>query len=661
MKHLSKILIIGMCLLLYADEQSDSSILQLDKVDVFARAVTKEVITVAEREIEIGIHDDVNKIIFMNPGVNRVPEAGSQLLIAGGSIYDNLFLLNDVPMFIPAHFSGHSFMDVNNILVPALQQFSLIAMDIPGNYAGASNGIVKVDPGQFQFSKDQWIHRPQILLTLGTYDAGLCITTPFRNGNDLYQLTGNVPNAYLIRYRNVGDISFIWSDISYYDACASPLWYEDITFTGKSQIRNVVLKEHVWVALDAYSSPLKDEIIPWGAGSISLEDAKKSKRWKITAGGSRQYVNRRRILGTIVTENHVNRSNVSLYGEINKISLGTFQFDCNFRGEYLDWNADSRIFRKKGAPSKDTFYRKEVSITVHAGMQSSRDKFIWGINLLGGGMVYDNYSLFIDPGIWSRVSLNKGYISAHGGINTSWPDIRGLPSLEYRSRQIKTYMGSIVFQKEFLSRMRFLLQGNIRWKDHCTALSENPEEFYWDPKQATSLLSLGISGEWSVDISRILAFRIINDFNRSDREKNGSFTTYEWEIPWSVRPMIQFKLFKNRMNAYLSGVFCEGLPYRELRLHSSGLRFEEMKRVSWYRRIDIKLQFDQPVEDHRFFTGFTAYLDINIFDLFDRFRQTDDHNWENIRDYYWNEYMVKKPVYLERSTVNLGVRASFRL
>ncbi len=664
MKYPSLIIILFAVFPAVTDNLNDSSIQQLDTIKVIAGIINEEVIVIPERESEIGIYDDVNEILFMTPGINRVPEAGSQLLIHGGSIYDNIYMFNEVPMFVPAHFSGHSFMDINNILVPALQRFHMVTGDIPGNYAGASSGVIKVEPGFFQVSREKWTQRPQILLTLGTYDAGLCVSVPFRKGTDIYQLTVNAPNAYLIQYKVGADNSYIWWDISYYDEHKHPQWFEDITFCGKTGIKNAVLKEQVWLALDAYSSPgsTRDEIIPWGVGSITLEDADRSKRWRITGGGSHQYANQKRILGTLINENRVIHSNGSFLGELNNITVGPFLLKSNLRSEYLNWNANARVIRKGGTVDNEKVGQKEVFVTAHAGLQSGVDRFLYGIDLLGGGMVYEDYSLFIDPGVWTRINLNNGYISAHGGINTSWPDVRGMPSQTYRSRQIKTYMGSLSFQKDFLSRFKVLLQGYVKWKDHGPALHDHPAVFRWEPANATPLLTMGISGELSIDLSRCFSFRLLHDFNRSRRKKDGIYTTYEWEIPWSLRPIFNVVLFHDKLDIFLSGVFSEGLPYNELALYASGVRFIGMKRVPWYKRIDLKMQFSQPIEEHRFFTSFNVFLDIiNILDVLDRFRQTQDHYWENIREYYWNEYMVKKPVFLERSTVSLGVRASFRL
>ncbi len=664
MKILSGILIIGIYVLLYGDEQGDSSILQLDTLEITAKTTEKDVITIADKETEIGQYADVNKIIFMNPGVNRVPESGSQLLINCGSIYDNHFFLNEVPMFVPAHFSGHSFLDVSNILVPSLQSFKLVTSDIPGNYAGFSNGVILVEPGIFRVDRKLWRLRPQVLLTLGTYDAGLCVSTSLRKGKDQFQITANVPNSYLIAHKNSGDNSYIWWDLSYYDDHTEPLWYEDITVSGKSEFQKVKLEEHLWLALDAYSSagPAGKSIIPWGAGTISLEDVNQLSKWKVTTGGSHQYSKQRKILGTVVSESRVERSNASFFGEVNTINIGSFLFNCNLRGEFLSWKGDSWTYRKYGTSSHESIRNSEVNLTAHTGMQNGTNNFSYGIDILGGGMVYEDVSLFVDPGVWGRFLLDSGYISLVGGIQTSWPDIRGLPNKIYRTRQIKSYMGSVALQKDF-TRFHFLQKVYIQWKDHCPAFSINPEELHWDSNQATPLLTGGISGEWSVDLFSIITLRLLHDFSSSRRRYNDAFTTYEWSIPWSLRPLVQFRLLQNRLNLYLTGIFTEGLPYQDLDQQGSVVFYVNgKKRMPPYKRIDMKLQFSQPIDDHRFFTSFTAYLDIfNVFDMFDRFTQKNSHYWENIREYYWNEYMVKKPVYLERSGVSLGMRASFRL
>lgn len=648
----------------YSDESPDTALYRLDTLEVSAGRIEKNIISIVDKEEEIGIQDDINNVVFMNPGVNRVPESGSQLLVTGGSIYDNTFYINDIPMFVPAHFSGHPYMDVNNIHIPGLRDFQLITQDIAGQYYGASNCVIKIEPGIFRVNDERSINRTQALLTLGNYDAGLCVSVPFRNGKDLYQISGNVPNSYFIAYRNNKNPSYIWWDLSYYSANQNPLWYEDITLKGINSFGNAKLKEFVWLALDAYSSKYGEgkKVMPWGVASISLEDSSTHPRWKMTTGGSRQYVNQRRILGTIVTERGVERTNFLIYGERKKISIGSFLLNFDVQGQYLNWDGNAITYRKDDSTRQSFFSDEEVTITSHVGVRNSLRNFLYSIDLLGGGIL-NELSLFIDPGVYGRLLLDKGSINIHGGIQTSWPDIRGLPDREYRRKQIKTYMGSVAFKRELGKHSSVSLQSYIKWKDHCPALSDNPGEYRWDREEATPLFSRCVSGEMLIGFNEYISWQLFADLCRSERVVDGKFTLYEWDIPWSLRSILQLRAFKERFKCFLSGTFSEGLPYHELVLINSNPSFSnKMGRSPWYRRIDIKLQFHQPIEEHRFFTGFNLYLDlINIFAFFDRFRDWDDQLWENVREFYWNEHYIKKPVYLECATLSLGMRASFRL
>ena len=203
------IIIIKLTSLLYASGKNDSSYHQLDPLQVKAKAIEGKVITITEIEADIGKHEDVNHLVYMNPGIQRVPETGSQLLVNGGSIYDNQYYLNNIPMFIPAHFSGHYIFDINSLLVPSLQNFNLILHTISGNFAGASNSVILVEPGIFTVNNKNPRHRPEVLLTLATYDAGICISTPFRKGKHHYQVTANFPNSFFIKFKNERDNSFI--------------------------------------------------------------------------------------------------------------------------------------------------------------------------------------------------------------------------------------------------------------------------------------------------------------------------------------------------------------------------------------------------------------------------------------------------------------------
>ena len=642
-----------------AVSDDNEPIQDLDTMKVTGNIDKTYTLEIEEIEIDRGYQADVNTLLSLNPGVQKIPEAGSQLLVNGGSIFDNVLYINNVPLFIPAHFSGHFQFDINALQIPAFRDVKLITHSISGNYAGASNCAILVEPGIYSSKNNLLPQRLQLLVTFSNYDAGVSLKKEFRRGKDRFQLTANFPNWYLMAYKNARNTSFIWWDISYYPERDNPLWYEDFTFTGESDFGNVTLREYLWLALDAYSLGIK----PWGVGSVTFENENCRNPWEVTAGGSRQYANFRNIVGHAVVENRVERENVSFFSEIKNIRLSAVMVDLSMRSEYLTWQGLHTTFQKNGNTVSSKLTQDEVQATVHAGLSHSRDQLSYGLDILGGGIVYTEPSLFVDPGVWGRLMLPSGSVAVQGGIQTSWPDIRGLPDSRLRLRQIKSYTGAMTFR--YARMFDFLFETYGRWKEKVPIWFESPYYYRWDPEHSSSLRSVGICGEFGYRFNPILSTRILFDLNRTERKRGETYTVYEWDIPWSVKPHVQLTLMDERLSIHLSGTFTEGLPYHDVVLLNDSLYYSAlMRRVPWYRRVDLKLQFDQPVKDHRFFTKFSAFVDIiNIFDYPQRFKfgRVRNRFWENVREYYWNEYMIKKPVNLEHSTIMAGMRASFRL
>ena len=215
-----------------------------------------------------------------------------------------------------------------------------------------------------------------------------------------------------------------------------------------------------------------------------------------------------------------------------------------------------------------------------------------------------------------------------------------------------------------LQKLSVFIQSYYRWKDHCPAWSDSPYELHFEPSLTSPLLSYGVSGEIRIDFNKVLSTQLQYDFNQSKRKRNNAYTTiYEWNIPWSLKPLIKLSFLRDKLNVFLSGVISEGLPYHDLIMQNGTLHYDDrIRRMPWYKRMDTKLQYDQPIDDHRYLTSFIVYLDIiNVFDVFTKFTTTKDTRWENVREYYWNEHLLKKSVNLEVASIKLGVRASFKL
>ncbi|HEX3009912.1 MAG TPA: carboxypeptidase-like regulatory domain-containing protein [Bacteroidales bacterium] len=83
---------------------------------------------------------DVLRSVQMYPGVQAANERSTGLSVRGGSIDQNLFLLDDAPVYQTSHMSG--FYSVFNI--DAVKDVKVYKGDIPANYGGRVSSLVDV-------------------------------------------------------------------------------------------------------------------------------------------------------------------------------------------------------------------------------------------------------------------------------------------------------------------------------------------------------------------------------------------------------------------------------------------------------------------------------------------------------------------------------------
>jgi hypothetical protein len=127
-----------LAVLVSAAPTPDTAIQTLDSMHVTApRAPRQERVQISSEEKISGITDNVNRVLYVQPGVDRVPEAGSTLLINGGGPYDNAFYVYGVPMFAPSHFTNHSFADRSGTMISSLKSVGLATSNLAGRFPEA--------------------------------------------------------------------------------------------------------------------------------------------------------------------------------------------------------------------------------------------------------------------------------------------------------------------------------------------------------------------------------------------------------------------------------------------------------------------------------------------------------------------------------------------
>jgi hypothetical protein len=129
--------------------------------------------------------------------------------------------------------------------------------------------------------------------------------------------------------------------------------------------------------------------------------------------------------------------------------------------------------------------------------------------------------------------------------------------------------------------------------------------------------------------------------------------------------LLHYHPFGDAIHAYVTGIFAAGLPYREIAVagYSYNLTFTDpIRRLPTYKRLDLKLQFNQDVRGHRYLTRYDVYAEItNVVNFFSWFGNTREGAWTNVREYYWDAGLNRYSSDLGMYTLNIGARFGFKL
>jgi hypothetical protein len=645
----------------------------LDSVIVAGKkTVAQELLSVPLSEKRSGMTDDVNKLLFLKPGINRIPEAGSSLLIRGEGPFDNEFRIFDVPMFAPSHFTNSSFCDHSATMIATVKDLQVVSDAVGGRYAGASASVIRINPGISRFGRKDLIPRPELSANFGMLNQDFSLSFPFRNGADVYQLSFTNTDWYRIKWLNTDRSGHDYVNDSNAIGYAWPKSYGDIVFNGEQKTKNVIMQEYGLYASDEYNSSLRgDELfVPWGVGAVSVEDTLPNGILKASAGGSRQWYFEGKRMGFFAPLLSVERTNASGRIEVDKIRFGRFLLDGSFQAQRLDWQADQRM-----AWYHDDFgnlawtsplysqHGRETEATLHFGARRDFGRMSLGGNVLFGA-VFPAKASYIDPGLWTKFSWNSSSIGLFTGITTSRPDIRGLPDRQYRSSLEKTYSVSVAGSAQPASWCRIESDAFVKWKDKCPARSMRTDNLLWDPSLESPLFARGVNLDLTLGFWKNLSLTVLQDAVWADRMYPAGRVIYEWNIPWTNKSILKYDIISDKLQFFLVSVVSAGLPYRNLVWKNSWPTFsDDISRVENYHRIDLKIQYSQPVESHRYLTRYDTYVELlNVFDAFEGLRGISENfsEWSNVREYFWDSDLKKNRVVLEHFTINFGLRFGLR-
>ncbi len=624
-------------------------------------------IDIEQQEHLLGLQDDLNNVLFMQPGVSRVPESGSSLLIRGGGTYDNRYLVYGVPVFPPSHFAQHSYAERAGPLFATVDRMELSIDGVSGRYWGAPAAVISMEPGMARPADPRLVKRPEIVLNYGTLAFDLSASTPLFKGASFYQISWRNANDYLL---DAMDLSNLF--VSYGNGL-TPRSYGDIIVAGENRLANVRLRQHIWYAYDTYSqSPfVQSGKVPWGVGALTADGEGRNGDWDVRVGGSRQHWYEGHRYGPVEPIKHVARTNAILSWDWRRHAHQRLGWSIGTQAEYLNWRDTlAAIWESESLDSvvRSTESGDELRTQAQASVRLRTAHSQLGFDLLAGA-VWPYAAWYVDPGLWARRTGNALSLEATAGMHSSLPDIRGMPDHDYRGTVSRTYETTAGLRWSRTERRSLRVDAFLKYRDRCPRFGDDPAAPRWDPAEQTSMLAYGADLLLDWRPREWFLARGVAGLWRTARYDHGERLTHEHDIPWTAKAILRLGRPEGVHVLHLTGVFGAGPLSRDLALdHNRRPVFtDEWLRVPEYKRIDIKYEVTERPDDLRFVTMLGAYLElVNIVGFVTGlFSSSGYPAWENAREYWWNVgpdgELYRIPVCVTRYMVNIGLRAGFRL
>lgn len=643
------------------------SVRTLDKLVVTdKKVIDRSVVSIKSEEQLTGMVEDIDKLLIHKKGIDQVAEAGSLFLIHGNGIYDNLFFVGDIPVFPPSHYAGHTFADRSGISMASIDDLQCYINNTPGKFTDFPGGVIKLTPSVLRTNAASASGRPELLADFGSNVIELFLSSPVGKNNDLYQIGASIANKYTFNWLNSANQSPFSKYSSALDF-GQPDIYGDVTFSGRTSVRNVKVREYFFHSFESFMQSPYDPggSRQWGIGSVSLEDSSSALPWKCSIGGASQYYLEGKKYGPVSPIKIVHRNNEIFTGDLGSWHFRDFAFDHELRMENFDWNGTlSSYWTSAESSGVISSGGKEQSYALSTQCRSEYHDIAYSLNVLCGTF-FPGPLFYIDPGFTARKPCGPADLIWNCGIQSIRPDIRGLPDTAYRKHINKDYSTSLESQFHATSLGSASIEAYCSYKNKCPALSIDPAHAtIWDPKRESPLAAYGLNFTFTTNSLWNLSLTTTQNFGRSKRIEGGQYIPYEWEIPWSNKTGIRLGDSATAFQCFIMGTMCAGLPYHELGLSNGVLAFsEQQKRVPVYRNIDLKIQSTQHTIGHRYLTRLDGFVEIhNLLNILDGTTSSNPNwYWENTREYYWTDNLQKKPVTLEYFWISVGVRIGLQL
>lgn len=540
-----------------------------------------------------GLTDDLSKVISNKSAVISSSQSGSRVTINGGGLYDNNYMLNGISIFSPTHFPFFSNLDKNGLILSDIEGVSVITSRIAGRYNNSSGGVINMNTEKSHTDYTQ--NKTGGSFDLSYEKATFRLSQIGRKGKDEYLLSYAIGQKALMKnYTGAGDHLKASADYGY----ADPLGFYDFQLKSFNKLKKGFINTFSWIGIDQYNGDkyYEGKVSPLGFGSISYTSSEMPDRLSLVVGGSMQYHDEGKRIGTLSPLKEIERKNAAIIIDKDKIKVGPFYLKENFKFEKIYW--DISIRNRIELNNNETLLslkEDETFLSNTLGISYSKNNFNVGIDL-NAGTKFHKGSQFFDPGIWLLFPFLKGDVSFSGGFATSYPDMRGVPLKSYRNKAYKTYLASSRIRMPLGDFIESSIEPFIKYYPALPQIGVNPLYQIWDEDLESIAYIRGINAEVDFLFPKILTVSIAASVNKGDRYVNGQKTSYEWEIPWQFKAVTRIFLKEERLNFFLKPTITSGMPYYDYANYGKVEHHEKTFTFDAIFEYHVRQLIDTPIE-----------------------------------------------------------------
>lgn len=610
---------------------SDLEMIVLEYRDDF-----NEYIEASEVVEKVGLTDDLNEIVSKEPAVITMPKRNSLLLVNSTGLFDAKYLINDIPVFSPTHFSGYASVSKGGLVLSDLTKVKLVTGRLGGRYSDVQGAVIDVstiDNGIWSYTK-----RFNAFFDLSYEKFTLSFMLQDKPKNNRIQLTYSMGHKGLFRnYSGAGTHLKSFNEYGY----SSPKNFYDLQLKAYNKIRKGGIDTFLWLGVDQFnkSSYLDERDIPIGFGAVVYRTSDKENCLKLTIGGSSQYYDEGKRIGVVSPLKMMEKENLSFILEKNEIDFLKMKIDQKFQLERviaegtIGYRAAYQYFKL------EDYKQDEMILTDKFGVKYEGEKGAIGIDLLFGTK-FSKASSFIDPGFWTLLPFFIGDLTFSLGVVSSYPDIRGFPDKSYSEKVYKTINVSTKLSLPFNRFVSTTIEPFMRYSGDYPKIGKDPIYHVWNESLKSPVYARGVNFGLDLEFPKFLSITLTGAFNKADRYNNGKTEPYEWEVPWQIKGAFHLFFFNKLINIYIKPTFFSGIPYYDYANNAS------IEVSDPYSSTDMVLEFqvqefnDTPIQKLKAFIGL------------ENFSVNRDGS-----EVYWSEDMVPLSYNLTPLQLTFGARA----